>query len=92
MVVSEDRMQALVGYYRVLQPVNTGYKRLVLKGLQEDSQYTVSSRETSHYGDELMNCGLVISDRASGVSKKETELGETKQGDYYSCLFLLEAI
>lgn len=92
MVVSKDRKQALVGYYRVLQPVKTSYKRIKLKGLLEDQLYSVTSKETKHYGDELMNCGLIISDQASGVTRKETVLGEAGQGDYYSCLYLIEAV
>ncbi len=92
MVVSDDKKQALVGYYRVLQPVNTGYKRLKLKGLIEDCLYSVSLRELSYFGDELMNSGLDISDRASGVRNTYAALGESRQGDYYSCLFLIEAL
>ena len=30
MIVSEDQKKALVGYYRVMQPVNVGFKRLKL--------------------------------------------------------------
>ena len=39
MIVSEDQKKALVGYYRVMQPVNVGFKRLKLKGLKEDTCY-----------------------------------------------------
>ena len=91
MVVSKDKKHALVGYYRVLQPVNVGYKRLKLKGLREDCIYSVSMRKINYYGDELMNSGLDISDKASGVRDPYTALGQTAQGDYYSCLFLIEA-
>lgn len=91
-VVSKDKKHALVGYYRVLQPINIGYKRLKLKGLIEEQLYSISLKETKHYGDELMNCGLIISDQASGVVKPESKLGESKQGDYFSCLFLIDAI
>lgn len=92
MVVSDDKKNALVGYYRVLQPVNASHKRLRLKGLCEDLLYKVSSREYKCYGDELMNCGLVISDNSSCVTKSKPEFEESEQGDYYSCLFLVEAI
>ena len=54
MVVSKDKRQAIVGYYRVLQPVNTGYQRLKLQGLQEEWKYRVTGMKEGIYGDELM--------------------------------------
>lgn len=70
MIVSEDQKKALVGYYRVMQPVNVGFKRLKLKGLKEDTCYKVSGYAYDCYGDELMQVGMILSDSASGVWKK----------------------
>ena len=69
MIVSEDQKKALVGYYRVMQPVNVGFKRLKLKGLKEDTCYKVSGYAYDCYGDELMQVGMILSDSASGVWK-----------------------
>jgi alpha-galactosidase len=61
MVVSEDRSEALIGYYQILNEVNVAGIRLHLCGLSEDSIYIIESRpERGCYGDELMNAGLVI--------------------------------
>ena len=54
-----DRSQALVGYYRVLEPVNAGFERLHLAGLKEGAAYQISDRKEILFGDELMQAGLV---------------------------------
>jgi Alpha-galactosidase len=60
-VVSEDRTEALVGYYQVLNGVNEGWKRLKLAGLAAEFDYRINDdSERVHYGDELMNAGIVI--------------------------------
>lgn len=87
MVVSQDRKKALVGYYREKQPVNIGYRRLKLAGLEKDTEYSVSDRDTTHYGDELMQAGLILSDTPTGVYTPSIQ-----QGDYQSRLFILTAI
>ncbi len=92
MAVSEDRKKAILGYYRVLQPVNTGFKRIKLKGLLDNQLYAVSSYKTQFYGDELMRSGLLVSDQASGLRKREPYEGESRQGDFYSRIFLIEAV
>lgn len=66
MVVSEDQKTALVGWYRVLNGVNMPYTRVKLKGLNPDIIYQNSEDGTLHYGDELMNLGLLTSDVTSG--------------------------
>lgn len=86
MVVSQDKKFALVGYYRVLQPVNTGFHRLYLQGLAEDVVYSIEGRKGSFYGDELMYAGLRIADYAAGETT--TDIG---QKDYSSRLFILRA-
>lgn len=84
MIVSEDKKQAIVAYFRMRQPVNVGYKRLKLDGLNPDMEYTISDRDYTCYGDELTTVGLILSDFASGIRPLTN-----KQGDYQSRLFLL---
>ncbi len=81
MVVSEDKTEAIVAYYRPLQEVNVGYRRLLLQGLDPDQSYTIDGHE--YYGDELMHAGLVITDDSCGENNGQ-------QGDYYSRLYLLK--
>lgn len=88
MIVSEDQKKALVGYYRVMQPVNSGFVRLKLKGLKEDICYKVSGYEYDCYGDELMQVGMILSDSASGVRKK----GVNDKGDFQAKVFEIEAV
>lgn len=86
MVVSEDKTQAIVGYYRQRQPSNAPYKRLYLQGLDGERSYKIEGKEEALFGDELMYAGLVISDQASGV-QTTNEI----QGDYQSRIFVLSA-
>lgn len=88
MIVSEDQKTALVGYYRVMQPVNVGFKRLKLKGLKEDICYKVSGYDYDCYGDELMQVGMILSDSASGVWKK----GVNDKGDFQAKVFEIVAV
>lgn len=88
MIVSEDQKTALVGYYRVMQPVNVGFKRLKLKGLKEDICYKVSGYAYDCYGDELMQAGMILSDSASGVWKK----GVNDKGDFQAKVFEIVAV
>lgn len=88
MIVSEDQKKALVGYYRVMQPVNVGFKRLKLKGLKEDICYKVSGYDYDCYGDELMQVGMTLSDSASGVWKK----GVNDKGDFQAKVFEIVAV
>ena len=88
MVVSKDQKMALVGYYRTLLGVNLGYRRLKLQGLNPDYLYHVSLLESDHYGDELMNIGLINSDHASGENH---EVYNGANGDYYSKIYVIKA-
>ena len=88
MIVSEDQKKALGGYYRVMQPVNVGFKRLKLKGLKEDTCYKVSGYAYDCYGDELMQVGMILSDSASGVWKK----GVNDKGDFQAEVFEIVAV
>ncbi len=84
MVVSNDKSQALVGYYRTLQEINVGYRRVKLLGLNKDYQYHVSLLNQDFYGDELMNVGLITSDGSSSEHNVE--------GDYISRIYVLKTI
>ena len=94
MVVSPDRKKALVGYYRMLQPMNEGYRWLKLAGLDADAEYSIKDTEYcmaadayTYYGDELMEKGFDISDTGFGPVTPEIY-----QGDYQSRLFIVEQI
>lgn len=87
MVVTENQQEAIVGYYRILQPINIGFMRLVLAGLNSKYKYRISGYEYECYGDELMAVGMIISDFSSGVQTAD----ETKKGDFISRVFYLEA-
>jgi alpha-galactosidase len=84
MVVSKDQDTAIVGYYRTLQEVNVGYRRVKLLGLDENKKYHVSVLDEDCYGDELMNIGLLTTDASSGENR-------TGEGDYVSRIYILNA-
>ncbi|OBR67637.1 alpha-galactosidase [Paenibacillus oryzae] len=82
-VVSEDKTEALAGYYRVLNGVNEGWKRMKLAGLESDFSYRINDDSSRvHYGDELMNAGIVI--------RKEELCNGT--GDFASALYYMERV
>ncbi|MBO1512439.1 alpha-galactosidase [Metabacillus bambusae] len=90
MVVSKDKTEALVGYYKVLAKPNDKYYRLKLKGLDSDKLYAIEGIKSTHYGDELMNLGIVLgedyTDRASEFWSRE------HPHDYDSKLFVLKEV
>ncbi|WP_304418492.1 alpha-galactosidase [Faecalibaculum rodentium] len=87
MVVSEDKKQAIVGYYRVLQEINAPFRRLKLQGLSPDRLYAISGKEEQEYGIELERAGLVLTD----ASASENRDGRN-EGDYLARLFVLKAV
>ncbi len=95
MVVSKDRKEALVAYFRVLQPPQGSFQRIQLEGLLPDQRYEITeygsfgekTEEHLHYGDELLNVGLSVSDFSSGLH----EILREQQGDYFSRLFRIKA-
>lgn len=87
MVVSEDKAQAIVGYYRVLQEINAPFRRLKLQGLTPDRLYAISGKEEQEYGIELQRAGLVLTD----ASASENRDGRN-EGDYLARLFVLNAV
>ncbi|SER61453.1 alpha-galactosidase [Salisediminibacterium halotolerans] len=87
MVVSQDQKEALVGYYKVLAEPNPGFYRLFLQGLDPDTRYRLNG-EASHYGDELMEAGLMLENEYSG---SVPPLPDEKIGDFVSYLYHLQA-
>ena len=87
MVVSDDRKEAIVGWYRVLNGVNLPYGRLRLQGLSEDLPYRVNGESSIHYGSELMNAGLITTDASSGQAQGDEEMCR----DFESRLYILKA-
>ncbi len=88
MAVSEDKTQAIVGWYRVLCGVNLPYARVRLQGLDPELCYRNQETGQSYYGDELMNLGLITSDALSG----QVEDSNADYGDFDSRLFIFKAI
>lgn len=88
MVVSKDKKQAIVAYYRILQKVMGPFKRLYLEGLDENTQYHIDLLNQDVFGDELMHAGMVISDASSGENE---EAYTGRNGDFQSRLYVLEA-
>lgn len=86
MVVSEDQKTALVGWYRVLNRVNDRYTRVRLEGLHPSYRYRNVYSGTSHYGDELMNAGLITSDETAG----QVPSGVEPYTDFESRIYVLE--
>lgn len=60
MVVSEDKSEAFVAYFRVLAVPNPPLDRLKLRGLNPDMEYFVTGKDVTYGGDELMYAGLYI--------------------------------
>lgn len=87
MSVSEDKKTAIVGWYRVLNGVNASYTRVQLQGLDPDMIYTNTRSGACHYGDELMNLGLLTSDATAGEVSRE----EKNCGDFESRIYILKA-
>ena len=87
MVVSEDKKEAIVGWYHLLHQVNTGSSALKLAGLDPDLLYEAEGAGT-FYGDELMQAGLYP--RKSGRSAQEQFA--RPDGDFTSAIYLLHAV
>ncbi len=86
MCVSEDKKEALVSCYRILNEANQGFERLKLRGLEENSSYqlcewlSAEDKTDSYSGAELMYAGI-------GLSKY---FGK-KVGDFQAATWYLKA-
>ena len=87
MVVSEDKRTAIVGWYRVLNPVNGYFTRMHLQGLNPELLYHEKTSNMTYYGDELMNAGLITTDATAG----ELPIGSKACTDFESRIYILEA-
>ena len=93
-VIDEEKDEALMAYFRLLEPAQGKFERIYLKGLDETAMYSVQECFGAkmdlgvHYGDELMYAGLSVSDCAAGIPM----LAREQQGDYFSRLFHLKKV
>lgn len=60
MVVSREKREALVGYYRIAATPNVPTLHLKLRGLDAEKDYCLSGSSRTYGGDELMLMGLPI--------------------------------
>ncbi len=61
MVVSEDKKEALVGFYKILNVPNEAWIRLKLSGLDKNKKYILDEDSSVWFGgDELMHAGMII--------------------------------
>ena len=92
MVVSDDRRQAIVGYYKMLAHPCTPYTWMKLAGLDEAADYTVRIDDREEMGQftgaELMRAGLDTTDFSAGEQSHEEGRHCT---DFWSRLFVVEA-
>ena len=94
MVVSADKKQAIVGYYKILNEVNGPFRRLKLQGLDENFCYRLTevggeadaACSTLFFGSELMNVGMVTSDASAGEQNSQNHCT-----DFWSRVIVLEA-
>lgn len=61
--MSEDKSEAVAGYYRIMNQANDGHKRFMLAGLDAGRKYTVNGDDQRiFHGDELMYIGIAVND------------------------------
>ena len=92
MVVSEDKKQAIVAIFKILNDVNCEYRRLYLKGLDENLCYHAvedGKEKGSFYGSELMNIGMVTSDASAGQLTDDDD--QEPCTDFWSRIVILQA-
>ncbi|MHC1681857.1 MAG: alpha-galactosidase [Clostridiaceae bacterium] len=82
MVVSEDKTEAFVAYFRVLALPNDPIKRLNLRGLDSDKEYKLSGKVGIYGGDELMYAGLIIPDLKGDYQSVVWHLESTNSTDF----------
>ncbi len=90
MVVAEDKKQAIVGYFKMLNDVNREFRRLRLQGLDEEFLYHMEEDSEdigAFYGSELMHIGMVTTDMSAG----EVPAGKESCCDFWSRVVVLNA-
>ena len=88
MVVSDDRKDAVMGYYKILNDVICPYRRLKLRGLDAGMDYVIEGRNGSYSGKELMNAGLITTDASAG----QVLDGGGTCTDFWSRIYVLHGI
>lgn len=86
MIVSEDKKEAIVACFKILNDVNAPFRRIKLHGLDENMIYTLVDSKQNYYGSELMNLGLITTDSSAGQVLDGGEICT----DYWSKLFILK--
>lgn len=61
MVVSKDKKEALVTYVQVRARLISKSNTIFLKGIHPDKKYKLEDNNEIYYGEELLNCGFLIS-------------------------------
>ncbi|MFC4402776.1 alpha-galactosidase [Gracilibacillus xinjiangensis] len=84
MVAAKDKSKAIVGDYHILCKPNQSFKRLLLKGLNEDFIYTIDGIDGEYNGDELMEIGIQLDHERFRVDEEHNVTG-----DFSSRLFIL---
>jgi len=90
MVVSQNRTEALIGYYQVLSQPNAPYERLKLKGLDENKKYKVSPGNEIRYGNDLENIGLLFSQ--NNHKRKSSYWSQNNKSDFNSRILHIEEV
>lgn len=87
LVVSPDKQQAIMGYFKILNDVNAEYRLQRIPGLDPNATYHVTEEAGAECGrftgSELAHIGLVTTDASAGENKETT--------DFYSKLFIFDA-
>ncbi|MTW88038.1 alpha-galactosidase [Virgibacillus dakarensis] len=87
MIVSKDKREAVVGWYKALATPNPEKQQvLLLKGLNEDGLYRCDAQGKTYYGDELMYRGLNLPIEYNGANADQAE----RSGDFQSAVFHLK--
>ena len=87
MIVSDNKKEALVGYYQILAKPNPKYHRLKLQGLDPNCYYEINQKEC-RYGDDLEQIGLILGGNYIG---RQNEYWQREiPGDFSSQLFYLK--
>lgn len=63
MIVSQDKSEFIVYFYKILAEPNAPFVNLKLKGINPNYKYRLIGSDECYFGDELMFAGLTISEK-----------------------------
>ncbi|WP_394218175.1 alpha-galactosidase [Halobacillus trueperi] len=87
MVVSEEKSQAVIGWYRAHYFPNPKNDQVVkLRGLDPEKRYELEGTTATFYGDELMYRGLPLGVEFNGANHEKAD----RSGDHQSQLFVIK--